>query len=94
MDENLIFQLATDHEAIITIEEGSIGGFASHVSHFLTEKNLLDKGLKFRSMLLPDKFIDQDKPDLMYKLAGLDAHSIQEKVLDTLNSNIILQKQK
>ena len=94
LDENLIFQLARDHEAIITIEEGSIGGFASHVSHFLTEKNLLDKGLKFRSMLLPDKFIDHDKPDLMYKLAGLDANSIQEKVLDTLNSNIVLQKQK
>ena len=94
LDENLIFQLATDHEAIITIEEGSIGGFASHVSHFLTEKNLLDKGLKFRSMLLPDKFIDQDKPDLMYKIAGLDSNSIEEKVLDTLNSNIVLQKQK
>ncbi len=94
LDQNLIFQLATDHEAIITIEEGSIGGFASHVSHFLTEKNLLDKGLKFRSMLLPDKFIDQDKPDLMYKIAGLDSNSIEEKVLDTLNSNIVLQKQK
>ena len=50
LDENLIFQLATNHEAIITIEEGSIGGFASHVSHFLSEKNLLDKGLKFRSI--------------------------------------------
>ena len=94
LDENLIFQLATNHEAIITIEEGSIGGFASHVSYFLSEKNLLDKGFKFRSMLLPDKFIDQDKPDLMYKLAGLDAQSIEEKVLDTLNSNIVLQKQR
>ncbi len=94
LDDNLIFQLATNHEAIITIEEGSIGGFASHVSYFLSEKNLLDKGIKFRSMLLPDKFIDQDKPDLMYKLAGLDAQSIEEKVLDTLNSNIVLQKLK
>tara|TARA_Y100000310_G_scaffold162083_1_gene162005 strand:+ start:1285 stop:3198 length:1914 start_codon:yes stop_codon:yes gene_type:complete len=94
LDENLIWQIATDHEAIITIEEGSIGGFGSHVSHFLSEKNLLDKNLKFRSMILPDNFIDQDKPELMYKIAGLDSKSIEEKVMDTLDSNIILQKQK
>ena len=94
LDENLIWQLATDHEAIITIEEGSIGGFGSHVSKFLFEKNLLDKGLKFRSMILPDKFIDQDKPESMYKLAGLDSQSIEERVIDLLNSNIVLQKQK
>ena len=93
LDEKLIWQIATDHEAIITIEEGSIGGFGSHVSHFLTEKNLLDSDLKFRSMILPDKFIDQDKPDLMYKYAGLDAQSIESKVLDLLNSKIIVQKQ-
>ncbi|MDA9233903.1 1-deoxy-D-xylulose-5-phosphate synthase [Candidatus Pelagibacter sp.] len=94
LDENLIWQIATDHEALITIEEGSIGGFGSHVSNFLSEKNLLDKGLKFRSMILPDRFIDHDKPELMYKFAGLDAESIYYKVLDMLNSNIILQKQK
>ena len=94
LDENLIWQIATDHEALITIEEGSIGGFGSHVSNFLSEKNLLDKGLKFRAMIMPDKFIDQNKPEIMYKVAGLDAESIQEKVLDLLNSNIILQKQK
>ncbi len=94
LDENLIWQLATDHDAIITIEEGSIGGFGSHVTQFLSEKNLLDKDLKFRSMLLPDKFIDQGKPDLMYKIAGLDSKSIEEKVIDTLDSNIVLQKQK
>ena len=93
LDEKLIWQIATDHEAIITIEEGSIGGFGSHVSHFLSEKNLLDSGLKFRSMILPDRFIDQDKPDLMYKNAGLDAQSIESKVLDLLNSKIIIQKQ-
>ena len=90
----MIWELATDHEAVITIEEGSIGGFGSHVAKFLSEKNLLDKGLKFRSMILPDKFIDHDKPDLMYKLAGLDSQSIEEKVMNLLNSNIILQKQK
>ena len=94
LDENLIWQLATNHEAIITIEEGSIGGFGSHVSKFLSEKNLLDKGLKFRSMILPDKFIEQDKLEMMYKLAGLDRQSIEERVIDLLNSNIILQKQK
>ena len=94
LDENLIWQLATDHDAIITIEEGSIGGFGSHVTQFLSEKNLLDKDLKFRSMMFPDKFIDQDKPDLMYKIAGLDSKSIEAKILDTLDSNIVLQKQK
>ena len=85
--------MATDHEVLITIEEGSVGGFGSHVSNFLSEKNLLDKGLKFRTMIFPDKFIDHDKPDIMYKLAGLDAESIEEKILDLLNSNIVLQKQ-
>ena len=94
LDENLIWQLATDHDSIITIEEGSIGGFGSHVTQFLSEKKLLDKDLKFRSMVFPDKFIDQDKPDMMYKIAGLDSKSIEEKILDTLDSNIVLQKQK
>ena len=94
LDQKLIWQLATDHESIITIEEGSIGGFGSHVAKFLSEKNLLDKGLKFRSMILPDKFIDQDKPELMYKLAGLDSQSIEERVIDLLNSNILLKIQK
>ena len=94
LDENLIWQLATTHEAILTIEEGSIGGFGSHVVDFLSRKSLLDNGLKFRSMFLPDYFIDQDNPEQMYKSAGLDANSIEEKVLDLLNSNIILQKQK
>ena len=93
LDENLIWQTAIDHEYIITIEEGTIGGFGSHVSHFLSEKNLLDTKLKFRSMILPDRFIDHDKPDLMYKSAGLDAKSIEVKILDLLNSKIVLQKQ-
>ena len=94
LDENLIWQLATTHEAIMTIEEGSIGGFGSHVVDFLTKKGLMDSGLKFRSMTLPDIFIDQDTPNNMYNFANLDAISIEEKVLDLLNSNIILQKQK
>jgi 1-deoxy-D-xylulose-5-phosphate synthase len=94
LDENLIWQLATTHEAIITIEEGSIGGFGSHVVDFLSKKGLMDTNLKFRSMILPDIFIDQDTPEHMYKIANLDSSSIEEKVLDVLNSNIILQKQK
>ena len=93
LDENLMWQTAIDHEYIITIEEGAIGGFGSHVSHFLSEKNILDTKLKFRSMILPDRFIDHDKPDLMYKSAGLDAKSIEAKILDLLNSKIVLQKQ-
>ena len=93
LDKNLIWQVATDHEAIIAIEEGSIGGFGSHVSQFLSEKNLLDNNLKFRSMILPDKFIDHNKPESMYKEAGLDAEAIVAKVFDVLNSKIILQKQ-
>ena len=92
LDENLIWQIATEHEAIITIEEGSIGGFGSHVGQFLSDKNLLDNNLKYRSMILPDRFIDQDKPELMYKYAGLDAVSIETKVLDTLNSKVVIKK--
>ena len=92
LDENLIWQLATNHEVIITIEEGSIGGFGAHVSNFLNDKNLLDSNLKFRSMILPDKFIDQDKPENMYKSAGLDALSIENKALEVLNSKVVVKK--
>ena len=93
LDENLIWQLATTHEAIMTIEEGSIGGFGSHVVNFLTKKGLMDSNLKFRSLTLPDIFIDQDTPEKMYKVANLDSVSIEEKILDLLNSNIVLKKQ-
>ena len=92
LDKNLIWQLATNHETLITIEEGSIGGFGSHVSNLLSDKNLLDNDLKYRSMVLPDRFIDHDKPDLMYKNAGLDANNIEIKILDTLNSKVIIKK--
>ena len=92
LDENLIWQIATDHEVVITIEEGSIGGFGSHVGQFLNEKNLLDNNLKFRSMFLPDRFIDHDKPEKMYKYAGLDSLNIESKVLDTLNSKVVIKK--
>ncbi len=92
LDENLIWQIATEHEVLITIEEGSIGGFGSHVSQFLSEKNLLDSNLKFRSMILPDRFIDHDKPELMYKFANLDSNGIENKILDTLNSKVLIKK--
>ena len=92
LDENLIWQITNDHDIIISIEEGSIGGFGSHVSQFLLEKNLLDNNKKFRSLIFPDKFIDHDKPELMYKVAGLDAESISTKVLDSLDSKILVKK--
>ncbi len=92
LDENLIWEIATDHEAIITIEEGSIGGFGSQIGQFLTDKSLLDSNLKYRSMILPDRFIDHDKSDLMYKYAGLDASSIEVKISDTLDSKVIIKK--
>ena len=92
LDENTIWQLARDHEVIISIEEGSIGGFGSHVSQYLFDNNLIDSNLKFRSMILPDRFIDHDKPEQMYKFAGLDAHSIENKILDTLNSKVVIKK--
>ena len=69
---------------MITIEEGSIGGFGSHVKNLLAEKGIFDKGLKFRAMMLPDIFIEQDSPNKMYDLAGLNASQISKKILDIL----------
>jgi len=94
LDEKLIIELASNHEAIITIEEGSIGGFGSHVAKLLSDREFFDKGLKFRSMILPDKFLDQDSPEKMYKTAGLDCDSIVQKVENVLNSNVVIAKNK
>ncbi len=94
LDEKLIMETASNHEVLITIEEGSIGGFGSHVMQFLSDRGIFDRGLKFRSMILPDLFIDQDTPEKMYEIAGLDHKSIANKVEETLNSNIILAKNK
>ena len=94
LDQKLIMNLCLNHEVLITIEEGSIGGFGSHVFQMLSEKGIFDKGLKIRSMILPDQFIDQDTPENMYKTAGLDAEAIEQKVLDTLKSNIVISKTK
>ena len=92
LDEKLIMETASNHEVLITIEEGSVGGFGSHVMQLLSDRGVFDKGLKFRSMILPDIFIDQDTPEKMYETAGLDSLSIMNKVEETLNSNIILAK--
>ena len=84
LDRDLILGLATRHDAIITVEEGAIGGFGSHVAQLLAEEGLFDNGLKFRSMFLPDRFIDQASPHDMYEIAGLNAPHIKAKVLEML----------
>ena len=94
LDEKLIIEVASNHEVLITIEEGSIGGFGSHVMQLLSDRGVFDTGLKFRSMILPDVFIDQDTPEKMYEVAGLDSLSILNKIEETLNSKIILAKNK
>jgi 1-deoxy-D-xylulose-5-phosphate synthase len=84
LDRELILNLARHHEALITIEEGAIGGFGSHVAQLLADEAVFDRGLKYRSMVLPDIFIDQASPEAMYRIAGMDAPQIEAKVLETL----------
>ena len=84
LDEELILKSAKEHELMITIEEGSIGGFGSHVKNLLAERGVFDKGLKFRSMTLPDEFIEQDDPKKMYDKAGLNSSQISKKISDIL----------
>ena len=94
LDEKLIMEIASNHEVLLTIEEGSIGGFGSHVMQFLSDLGVFDSGLKFRSMILPDTFINQDTPENMYKSAGLDSLSIVNKIENALNSNVIFAQNK
>lgn len=89
IDAQLVSILARNHEVLITIEEGSIGGFGSHVLAYLAEEGLLDAGLKVRTMVLPDVFIDQDKPEKMYEAAGLDRNAIVAKVLSALGKDAL-----
>ena len=84
LDQALILSLAEDHEAFITVEEGAIGGFGSHVMQLLADHGVFDAGLKFRSMVFPDEFIDQASPADMYNTAGLNAQHIAEKVMGLL----------
>ena len=87
LDKKLILQLADEHEVLITIEEGSIGGFGSFVLHELAKEGRLDEGLKIRSMHLPDEFIDHDTPDKMYEKAKLDSKAIVRTVFETLGQD-------
>ena len=85
LDRDLVLKLAAEHEALITIEEGAVGGFGSHVAQLLANEGVFDHGLKFRSMVLPDIFIDQASPRAMYDVAGLNAEDIVAKVHEVLN---------
>ncbi|CAM3436063.1 1-deoxy-D-xylulose-5-phosphate synthase [Paracoccus nototheniae] len=84
LDRDLILTLARDHEALITIEEGAVGGFGSHVAQLLAEEGVFDSGLRFRSMVLPDMFVDHDAPRAMYDTSALNAQHIEAKVLSVL----------
>ncbi|MEX2407509.1 MAG: transketolase C-terminal domain-containing protein, partial [Rhodovibrionaceae bacterium] len=86
-DEELVRRLASEHEVMITLEEGAIGGFASQIMHFLAREGLLDSGVKFRPLCLPDVFIDHDKPEKQWELAGLTAPSISLAALQALGRN-------
>ncbi|SIT88731.1 1-deoxy-D-xylulose-5-phosphate synthase [Yoonia rosea] len=84
LDRDLILKLAAAHEALITVEEGAVGGFGSHVAQLLADEGVFDHGLKFRSMVLPDTFIDQASPKAMYDVAGMNAEHIEAKVLEVM----------
>ncbi|HVQ08177.1 MAG TPA: transketolase C-terminal domain-containing protein, partial [Allosphingosinicella sp.] len=88
LDTDLLLRLAREHEVLITIEEGSIGGFAAQVLQALADNGVLDGGLKVRPMVLPDIFIDQDSPAAMYATAGLDAKGIVTKAFEALGQNL------
>jgi 1-deoxy-D-xylulose-5-phosphate synthase len=88
LDLELVHKLAREHEVLITVEEGSIGGFGSQVLHALAEAGLLERGLKIRSMTFPDVFLDQDRPEAMYAKAGLDAEGIVAKVFEVLGVDL------
>ena len=87
LDEDLVRRLAREHEVLITIEEGAIGGFAAQVMQYLATSGMLDAGLKIRPMMLPDRFIAHASPDAMYKDAGLSTEHIVNTALAALGSN-------
>ena len=84
LDTDLVRRLASEHEVLITVEEGSIGGFSAHVAQFLIDEGLLDGRIKLRTMMMPDTFVEHNKPDAMYKAVGLDAHGIATRVFEAL----------
>ncbi len=89
LDREMILSLAANHEALITVEEGAVGGFGSHVMQLLSDEGAMDAGLKVRSMVLPDTFIDQASPAAMYQIAGLSAADIEAKVLGVLDVAVV-----
>jgi 1-deoxy-D-xylulose-5-phosphate synthase len=92
LDRDMILKLAEEHDGLITVEEGAVGGFGSHVAQLLADEGVFDHGLKFRSMVLPDIFIDQAGPREMYDVAGLNAEDIEAKVLEVLGITSIGSK--
>jgi 1-deoxy-D-xylulose-5-phosphate synthase len=89
LDHDLIRRLAQNHEVLVTVEEGAVGGFGSHVLQFLAGSGLLDRGLKVRTLVLPDEFIEHGKPDQMYEQAGLNAGGIVATVLGALGRDTL-----
>ena len=92
LDRDLILNLAARHEALVTIEEGAVGGFGSHVAHLLATEGVFDNGLRFRQMVLPDAFIDQAGPREMYQTAGLEAVDIEAEVLAALGVDVLARQ--
>jgi 1-deoxy-D-xylulose-5-phosphate synthase len=90
LDADLILRVAREHEVLVTIEEGAIGGFGAQVLQLLSERGALDRGLKVRCMMLPDIFIDHDSPAAMYAKAGLDAKGVVAKVFEALGKDVQL----
>ncbi|MFG3757173.1 transketolase C-terminal domain-containing protein, partial [Klebsiella pneumoniae] len=88
LDIDLVLKLAREHQVLLTIEEGSVGGFGSHVLQALADHGALDNGLRVRAMVLPDEFLDHDTPAAMYARAGLDAKAIVAKVFEALGKDI------
>jgi 1-deoxy-D-xylulose-5-phosphate synthase len=92
LDVDLVLRLAREHEVLIVVEEGSIGGFGTYVMQTLAENAMFDRGLRVRSMVLPDVFVDQDSPNAMYAKAGLDAKGIVAKVFEALGKDVRQEK--
>jgi 1-deoxy-D-xylulose-5-phosphate synthase len=88
LDEDLILRLAREHEALITVEEGAMGGFGAFVLQMLAARGVLDSGLKVRTLYLPDVFQDQDKPEAMYAQAGLDAPGLAAAAFSVLGDGL------
>ena len=89
LDREMILDLVARHDALITIEEGAVGGFGSHVAQLLSDEGVFDEGLKFRSMVFPDTFIDQASPADMYRVAGMSAEDIEAKVLEVMGVAVV-----